>query len=216
MKTITYRVVCALLVLAFAGCGKSNNPPAVDSNNPPVADAGPDQTSNVLVGDVVVLNGSASSDADGDTLSYVWSLTTVPPDSAAVLSDPFSDKPTFVADKAGDYVAQLTANDDKTDSSADVVNVTVVVAPPTVAIAAPVPGTIATENPVTVTGTVDDPSATVTVNGDATPNNNGAYSANVTLAEGENTVTVVGPTAPAREAPVSTSPCGPCVVPARR
>ncbi|HEX9812851.1 MAG TPA: PKD domain-containing protein [Burkholderiales bacterium] len=193
MKTIKYLAVAVVLALALAGCDNnqgSNNPPAA-GNNQPVADAGPDQASNVLVGDVVVLDGSASNDADGDTLNYVWTLTTVPPDSAATLSDPFSDKPTFIADKAGTYGAQLTVNDGKADSASDDINATVVVPPPTVTIATPVPQTIATENPVMVAGTVDDPSATVTVAGDATVNNNGAYSANVTLVEGENSVTVV-------------------------
>ncbi|MDX1449390.1 MAG: ATP-binding protein, partial [Acidimicrobiia bacterium] len=41
-------------------------------NRPPVADAGPDQT--VLVGDTVTLDGSGSSDADGDALGFEWSL----------------------------------------------------------------------------------------------------------------------------------------------
>ncbi len=185
-----YRAVCILLALAFAGCGK-NDPPVLDSNTAPVADAGQDQASDVLIGDVVVLDGSASSDADGDALNYVWSLTTVPSDSAAALSDPFSDKPTFVADKAGTYVAQLTVNDGKDDSAPDDVNVTVVVAPPTVTIVTPEPETIATESQITVSGTVDDPLATVTVDGNPTANDNGAYSTNVTLEEGVNTVTVV-------------------------
>jgi hypothetical protein len=185
VKTPIFQVVGITIVLALAGCGSGS------SNNPPVANAGQDQASGVLIGDVVVLDGTASSDPDGDALTYVWSLTTMPPDSAATLSDPFADKPTFAADKAGTYVAQLTVNDGKADSAADDVSVTVVVPAPTVAIATPENQSVTNETPVTVTGTVDDPSAVVTVNGSPTSNNNGAYSANVALAEGENTVTVV-------------------------
>jgi hypothetical protein len=74
----------------------------------------------------------------------------------------------------------------------DEVGVTVVVPPPTVAIATPESQTIVLTNPVTVAGTVDDPLATITVNGAATPNNNGAYSkTDVMLTEGGNTITVI-------------------------
>ncbi len=53
-------------------------------NSKPVANAGPDQS--VFVGTIVTLDGSASSDVDGDDLSYLWSLT-APSGSAAGLSD---------------------------------------------------------------------------------------------------------------------------------
>jgi PKD repeat protein len=94
---------------------------AVPANNPPVADAGPDQ--NVGVGDTVVLDGSGSTDADGDPLTYSWSLS-VPGGSGATLSDPTVVGPTFVADVAGDYVAQLIVNDGTDDSAADTVMIT--------------------------------------------------------------------------------------------
>ncbi|HSC96018.1 MAG TPA: PKD domain-containing protein [Burkholderiales bacterium] len=176
-------VVAAALSLAACFGG--------DNSNPPVADAGPDQTKGVYTGDAVVLDGSASSDADGDPLAYSWSLTTLPSGSSATLIDPASDKPSFIADMTGTYVARLVVRDGKNDSAPDEVNVMVVVPPPTVAIATPESGTIATESPITVAGTVDDPQSAITVNGIATPNNNGAYSkADVSLTEGSNTVTV--------------------------
>ena len=46
------------------------------ANTPPVADAGPDQV--VFVGETAFLDGGGSTDADGDALTYRWSLTTVP------------------------------------------------------------------------------------------------------------------------------------------
>ena len=91
-------------------------------NTPPVANAGPDQ--NAAVGDVVVLDGSASTDAEGNPLSFRWSLTSVPPGSGATLSDATAVSATFVADLAGDYIAQLIVNDGEFDSPADAVLVT--------------------------------------------------------------------------------------------
>jgi mono/diheme cytochrome c family protein len=88
-------------------------------NTPPIANAGPDQ--NTAVGDVVVLDGSASTDAEGNPLSFRWSLTSVPPGSGATLSDATAVSATFVADLAGDYVAQLIVNDGEFDSAADAV-----------------------------------------------------------------------------------------------
>src|SRR5688572_16163818 len=50
-------------------------------NRPPTADAGSDQTT--VLRSVVTLNGSASTDADGDTLSFDWSFLARPAGSTA-------------------------------------------------------------------------------------------------------------------------------------
>src|SRR5262249_2179053 len=78
-------------------------------NHPPVANAGSDQT--VLVGQTAFLNGSASSDADGNSLTYQWTFTTRPAGSTATLVNPASVSPSFRADKAGTYTIQLIVND---------------------------------------------------------------------------------------------------------
>jgi hypothetical protein len=80
-------------------------------NLPPVANAGPEQV--VAVAAVVTLNGSGSTDANGDTLSYQWTLTTRPNTSVAALVSPTTARPTFTADVAGFYVATLTVSDCK-------------------------------------------------------------------------------------------------------
>ncbi|MDY6990901.1 MAG: PKD domain-containing protein, partial [Thermodesulfobacteriota bacterium] len=91
-------------------------------NSPPVADAGPDQI--VFEGDTVTLDGSGSSDVDGDPLEFDWSLTGVPEGSSAELSDPTAVDPTFLADLPGTYVAQLIVNDGTVDSGPDTVTIT--------------------------------------------------------------------------------------------
>ncbi len=97
-------------------------------NSPPVAEAGPNQS--VHVGDVVTLDGSGSSDLDGDPLTYSWSVVSKPPTSGAVLSSPASQHPSLTVDKAGVYVIQLIVNDGKVNSEPDTVTVTTFNTPP--------------------------------------------------------------------------------------
>jgi hypothetical protein len=92
-------------------------------NSAPVADAGLDQT--VFVGDTVTLDGSASSDVEGDALSLFWSLTTIPVGSAASLSDPTAVMPTFDVDVYGTYLAQLIVHDGHGNSMPDGVTISV-------------------------------------------------------------------------------------------
>jgi hypothetical protein len=96
------------------------------ANAAPVANAGIAQ--NVVTGTAVTLDGSASSDANSDPLTYSWTLTSIPTGSTAALSSTSSAKPTFTANLAGTYVARLTVNDGKVNSTTVTVSITSVVA----------------------------------------------------------------------------------------
>jgi RHS repeat-associated protein len=91
----------------------------VSKNSSPVANAGPDQS--VFIEDIVELDGSGSTDADGDLLTYKWSFISLPANSAAKLSDAKAVSPTFLVDLPGEYIVQLIVNDGKTDSKPDTV-----------------------------------------------------------------------------------------------
>jgi len=91
-------------------------------NSAPVADAGFDQTAKIGV--TVQLDGTRSTDFDGNRLTYVWSLTSVPSGSAASLSSSSSPQPTFIVDKAGTYTAQLIVNDGIVSSAPSTVTIT--------------------------------------------------------------------------------------------
>jgi RHS repeat-associated protein len=94
------------------------------TNSQPTANAGPDQT--VRVTDTVTLSGAASTDPDGNPLSYRWTLTSRPAGSAAALLNPNTLNPSFIADRPGNYTASLIVNDGTLDSAADTVTISTI------------------------------------------------------------------------------------------
>jgi hypothetical protein len=90
------------------------------TNLAPVASAGDNQTA--LLGETVVFDGSASSDPNGDLLSYRWSLVSAPPGSSASLANDTSAQSSLTSDRPGAYVVSLVVSDGLLDSSP--VNVT--------------------------------------------------------------------------------------------
>jgi len=92
------------------------------AENPPVADAGTNK--NVVTGLIVELDGSGSSDPDGDALTYLWTLVSKPAGSASALTAATSVTPSFTPDVDGVYVINLVVNDRKFESNADSVRIT--------------------------------------------------------------------------------------------
>lgn len=85
-----------------------------ERNMPPVALAEELESGlgsvEATVGDLVVLDGAASRDPEGDPLVYEWTLT-LPANSLATLDDPAAGRVSFVPDVAGSYRAELVVYD---------------------------------------------------------------------------------------------------------
>lgn len=99
--------------------GKDSSDPAsvkitASANHKPVADAGAGFVSKVA--QEITLDGSKSSDADKDAITFAWTLDTKPPTSASTLKNATTDKPSFTPDKAGSYLVSLVADDGKSKS----------------------------------------------------------------------------------------------------
>ncbi|MDH5557704.1 MAG: PKD domain-containing protein, partial [Alphaproteobacteria bacterium] len=78
-------------------------------NVAPAADAGDDRS--VVQGATVQLDGANSGDANGNRISFNWTLVEVPEDSGAAISNPNEARPSFLADLRGEYVVELAAGD---------------------------------------------------------------------------------------------------------
>ncbi len=89
--------------------------PPVPVNNAPTAVITPPAA--VHAGTTVSVDGSQSSDPDGNPLRYRWTMTSRPANSIAALNDATAVMPTFIADVPGDYGVELVVNDGTVDST---------------------------------------------------------------------------------------------------
>ncbi|MEQ1698414.1 MAG: FG-GAP-like repeat-containing protein [Hyphomicrobiaceae bacterium] len=76
---------------------------------PPVARAG--NYAQAILGTRIDLDGTASTDVDGDLVSFNWSILSKPAGSTASLSSASSPRPSIVTDVAGLYAVQLRVTD---------------------------------------------------------------------------------------------------------
>lgn len=74
--------------------------------------------STVEVGSTFELDGTGSSDPDGDGIFYQWSIESAPSGSTATLSDASDPTPSFSPDVAGDYTIALSVSDGNLADSA--------------------------------------------------------------------------------------------------
>ena len=94
----------ALLLILAAGCRED---PLVDSINvAPLANAGPDQVAEFIGTPVtVLLDGSGSTDEDGEVVSWRWFSASAGPDGGVVLpADADSTWPEDVANPQEQFV----------------------------------------------------------------------------------------------------------------
>ena len=89
---------------------------SVGANEPPVANVSLSQNSGV-VAVPIKLNGTRSSDPEGQSLTYQWEIITQPAGSDAAIIIPKAATPEFTADTIGAYRVQLTVNDGFQDST---------------------------------------------------------------------------------------------------
>jgi len=85
-------------------------------NHQPVADAGPDRGWSPSG---IVLDGTGSSDADGDTLAFHWSIVSAPAGAVVWFDDPDSAAPTVHASASGTYEFALVVHDGTVGSLPD-------------------------------------------------------------------------------------------------
>ena len=116
--------VATLVVMDVYGAFSDTDSITVSFTNvKPVANGGGNQAGSV--GQTLQLNGSGSSDANGDRLTYSWAFVSKPVSSVAALSNPSGATTQFKADLAGTYIIGLIVNDGLVDSDPDTVTVTI-------------------------------------------------------------------------------------------
>lgn len=129
VKAVCIAVSFTTLLMACGGGGSGGSS---SRNTAPEANAGPDQT-GIDINTEISLDGGASSDADGDPITFSWIIAAAPPTSTAVLSDATVSNPTFSPDVEGSYIFELIVNDGEVASSSDSVGIATSLSEPPVA-----------------------------------------------------------------------------------
>ncbi len=139
------RIALFLLLIGGLSCSTPPAPPA--PNQTPVANAGPGQTA--VVGEEVVVDGSASFDPEDEALGYEWSASPVNP-SIVVLTPTVSFQ--FTPSQMGTYTFYLSVTDGSTASRVDSVSIVVGGNLNRAPVADAGPQRVATANPIILEG----------------------------------------------------------------
>lgn len=176
----------AFTLLGLVACGDDDprSPTTPPGGTPPTASATANQ-SEITLGGVAVLDGTESTDPDGDDLTFAWSLLSAPEGSETELLGEADSIATIDVDVEGSYSAVLVVSDGELTSTPDTVEVAGMRGPPRIAMddfentRTIADRTVVLEEVLTVTGPVDDPDATVTVNGTSASVSDQRYSADI-------------------------------------
>ena len=128
MKKIVKSLLLVIGVFILSGCSGESSSFVINEeisdenmNTIPIAHAGTytDSDRPVVNYSIFKLDGTLSSDADNDYLTYSWSIISKPEGSETELDDFTLDTPSFMADKYGDYEFELIVSDGIDDSIAN-------------------------------------------------------------------------------------------------
>lgn len=124
LKSLRYfPLLSVLMLLVSCGGGGGGGGNTGGENQAPAANAGTDQAVEFGSGPVL-LDGSGSSDPNGDNITFSWVITNAPGGSVAALSGADTMSPEFTPDQLGMYQITLTVSDGSL-SGQDIVNIDV-------------------------------------------------------------------------------------------
>ncbi|MGH1421947.1 MAG: PKD domain-containing protein [Hyphomonas sp.] len=124
------RIFLSVLMLGVISCGggggtasppPASPPPAV--NESPTADAGPDLDMQVSPTGSE-LDASQSSDPEGSSLDFTWTIVEQPDQADATIEDPNAAKTKLISDVPGAYLIELLVDDGNGGQSVDVIELT--------------------------------------------------------------------------------------------
>ena len=126
MNKLVFAFASAVLLLSGCGGGGGGSDKPVITNHTPIANIshGIEDINAISLGASISFSGAQSTDSDGDTLSYNWTLTGENGESLA-LADAGQADIEFVAAQPGTFALSLVVNDGKVSSAAKVINFTV-------------------------------------------------------------------------------------------
>jgi hypothetical protein len=111
LKRVMLLSIVVAAAMALGSCALYNKPPVVVVSYTPT---------DPWESDDIYLDATQTTDPEGDTLTFTWSLPVVPEFSGSEVDDPDNPLTFFYADQAGDYVLRLVVSDGTNSVQADI------------------------------------------------------------------------------------------------